>query len=116
MLKNFIALYTPIQAVVTISKSKAFKDKRILLSKIEIQYLKNYLSILSIFTRATTKLQAEEYPTIYYLIPEIYRIYNRLETFKKEFQNISYYKNIKINSKYLYTNCFLIRILYSKTL
>jgi hypothetical protein len=91
MLKNFIALYTPIQAVVTISKSKAFKDKGILLTENEIKYLKNCLSILSIFIRVTTKLQAENYPTIYYLIPEVYRIYNRLEAFKEEFQNVSYF-------------------------
>ena len=56
MLKNFIALYSPIQAVITISKSKAFKDKSILLSEIEIKYLIDYLSILFIFTRVTIKL------------------------------------------------------------
>jgi hypothetical protein len=92
MLKNFITLYKPIKSVITISDSKAFKNKAILLSDSEIKYLENCLSIISIFIKATTKLQAEVYPTIYYLIPEIYNIYNKLEKFKEEFKNVSFLK------------------------
>jgi hypothetical protein len=43
-----------------------------------------------------TKLQAENYPTIYYIIPEIYKIYNKLENFKKEFK-----VNLFLNSSYI---------------
>lgn len=46
------------------------------------------LKIFSIFIKATTKLQAEKYPTIYYLVPEVYKIYTRLESIKDEF-NVS---------------------------
>ncbi len=28
------------------------------------------------------KLQAKKYPTIYYIMPEVYIIYNKLDTFK----------------------------------
>ena len=40
----------------TISNSKAFKNKDIILKQDEINYLQNCLSILSIFVKATTKL------------------------------------------------------------
>ena len=43
-------------------------------------------SLNLVFIKATTKLQAENYPTIYYIIPEVDKIYNRLETFKREFK------------------------------
>ena len=60
----------------------------------EIIYLEKCLTILSIFTKATTKLQAEKYPIIYYLILEIYNIYNKLKRLKEDFNqvNISIYK------------------------
>ena len=66
-----------------------------LLTNIKIIYLNNILNIISIFIKATTKLQAKEYPTIYYIIPEVYKIYNKLENFKKEFK-VSFFKFINI--------------------
>jgi hypothetical protein len=61
----------------------------------DIKYLKKCLNIFSIFVKATTKLQAEKYSTIYYLVPEIYNIYNRLKSIRNEY-NVSknrYYYN-----------------------
>jgi len=86
MLDNFLHIYEPIKVVINSFKSKAFKDKSLILTNIELNYLKNILSIISIFVKATTKLQAENYPTIYYIIPEVYRIYTRLENFKISFK------------------------------
>jgi hypothetical protein len=86
MLKNFIHLWKAIKSVIISSDSKAFKNKSLILTEIELKYLNNVLSILSIFVKATTKLQAEAYPTIYYIIPEVYNIYNKLEKFKEEFK------------------------------
>jgi hypothetical protein len=89
MLKNFLFLYKPIKSVITISDSKVFKNKAILLSDSEIEYLEKTLTIISIFIKATTKLQAEKYPTIYYIIPEVYNIYNKLEKLKEDFNSVS---------------------------
>jgi hypothetical protein len=89
MIKNFLYLYKPIQSVITISDSKVFKNKDILLTNQEIDYLNNCLTILLIFVKATTKLQAEKYPTAYYIIPELYLIYNKLEKAKDTFKNVS---------------------------
>ena len=75
MLDNFLHIYEPIKVVINSFKSKAFKDKSLILINIKLNYLKNILNIISIFIKATTKLQAENYPTIYYIIPEVYRIY-----------------------------------------
>ena len=86
MLKDFLYIYEAIKAVINSSKSKAFKNKSLVLTNIEITYLNNILNIISIFIKATTKLQAENYPTIYYIIPEVYKIYNKLEGFKREFK------------------------------
>jgi hypothetical protein len=86
MLKNFLHIYEAIKVVINSSKSKAFKNKALILTNIEIIYLNNILNIISIFIKATTKLQAEAYPTIYYIIPEVYKIYNKLEIFKKDFK------------------------------
>jgi hypothetical protein len=86
MLKDFLHVYKAIEVVINSSKSKAFKDKSLILTNIEITYLNNILNIISIFVKATTKLQAENYPTIYYIIPEVYKIYNRLEKFKESFK------------------------------
>ena len=88
MLKNFLYIYKAIKVVINSSKSKAFKNKALILINIEIIYLNNILNIISIFIKATTKLQAEAYPTIYYIIPEVYKIYNKLEIFKKDFKVI----------------------------
>ena len=74
--------------VINSFKSKAFKNKALIFIYIEIFFLKNILNIISIFIKATTKLQTKTYPTIYYIIPEVYKIYNKLEIFKKDFKVI----------------------------
>jgi hypothetical protein len=84
--KTFLYIYKAIKVVINSSKSKAFKDKSLILTDIEITYLNNILNIISIFVKATTKLQAENYPTIYYIIPEVYRIYTRLKNLKLNFK------------------------------
>ena len=70
----------------TILKNKAFKDKKLLIIEEEIIYLKNTLSILEVFVKATNKLQGQDYPTIFYTIPLIYNIYNNLKKLKEEFK------------------------------
>src|SRR2546427_30952 len=42
-------------------------------------------TILKVFVKATNKLQADLYPTIYYTIPLIYNIYNQLDKLKENF-------------------------------
>ena len=86
MLKDFLHIYKAIKVVINSSKSKAFKNKSLVLTNIKITYLNNILNIISIFVKATTKLQAKNYPTIYYIILEVYKIYNKLEGFKREFK------------------------------
>jgi hypothetical protein len=86
MLKDFLHIYKAIKVVIKSSKSKALKNKSLVLTNIEITYLNNILNIISIFVKATTKLQAENYSTIYYIILEVYKIYNKLESFKIEFK------------------------------
>jgi hypothetical protein len=86
MLKNFLHIYEAIKVVINSSNSKAFKNKSLVLTNIKITYLNNILNIISIFVKATTKLQAENYPTIYYIILEVYKIYNKLKSFKREFK------------------------------
>ncbi len=90
------------------TNSKVFtKNKEALILKdTDITYLEKCLKIFSIFIKATTKLQAEKYPTIYYLIPEVYNIYNRLESIRDE---------LKVsNLPYLITLYILIYLLESK--
>jgi hypothetical protein len=84
MINNFLNLYIPIRNVIQNSNNKIFKDKKLLFLDKEILYLKNTLIILNIFVKAITKLQAEKYPTIYYILPYIYRIYIQLERIKTE--------------------------------
>jgi hypothetical protein len=67
-------------------KLQAFKNKSLILTDIELNYLRNILNILTIFIKVTIKLQAKNYPIIYYIILEIYKIYNRLKGFKETFQ------------------------------
>ena len=86
MLRDFLNIYQVVKVIINSSKSKAFKDKSLILTDIEIIYLNNILNIISIFVKATTKLQAEKYPTIYYIIPEVYKIYKKLQDFKTEFK------------------------------
>ena len=100
ILKNFI--YIAIKVVINSSNLKAFKNKSLVLTNIEITYLNNILNIILIFIKAITKLQAENYPTIYYIIPEVYKIYNKLENFKKEFK-----VSLFLNSSYIINNIIL---------
>jgi hypothetical protein len=86
MLDNFLHIYEPIKVIINSSKSKAFKDKSLILINIKLNYLKNILSIISIFIKAIIKLQAENYLTIYYIIPEVYWIYTQLKNFKISFK------------------------------
>ncbi len=78
MLNNFLILYKPINIVIQNSNNKAFKDKKLLISKEELLYIKNALLILKIFIKATNKLQADNYTTKYYMLPLLYNIYNQL--------------------------------------
>jgi hypothetical protein len=93
MLKHFLHIYDPIRVVINSFKAKAFKNKGLVLTKIELLYLKNLLNIISIFVKATTKLQADKYPTIYYIIPEVYKIYSKLEKAKSEYKVSLPFKN-----------------------
>jgi hypothetical protein len=86
MLFNFLEVWLPIKSTITISNSKAFKNKSIILKDSEIKYLKDIFNILNIFISATTKLQADKYPTICYLIPLIYSIYNKLNNIRITYQ------------------------------
>ena len=80
MLKDFLNLWDPIKAVIYASSEKSFKRKEdILLLDSDIDYLKLILYIISIFVETTTKLQAKNYPTIYYIILHIYILYNKLK-------------------------------------
>lgn len=79
MLNNFLNLYKPINIVIQNSNNKAFKDKKLLISDEELIYLKNTLLILKIFVKATNKLQADKYPTIYYTLLLLYSIYIQLD-------------------------------------
>ena len=88
MINDFLNLYPAIKLVMINSKNKAFKKKTLFLDNNEIEYLKQVLKILKVFVKATIKLQGEKYPTIYYTIPYIYQIYNKLDTLKSEFSNI----------------------------
>ena len=105
MLKYFLNLWPAIKSVINISDSKAFKKNKNILSLTDsdIAYLEKYLKIFSIFIKATTKLQAEKYPTIYYLVPEVYKIYTRLESIRNEF-NVSLLPPLIL---YIYTNLIL---------
>ena len=93
-----------INTIIKLFKTKAFKDNKLKLSENEIEYLRKYLKIFEIFIKAITKLQAEKYPTIYYLIPIVYDIYNKLNRVKEKL-NVSYFfSNIHsrlISLKYL---------------
>ena len=86
MLKNFLDLKKPIETVINISESKAFKSKDLFLSQNEYKYLEDCLTILKIFVLATTKLQGNKYPTIYYTIPFVYQLFQQLELLQKTFK------------------------------
>jgi hypothetical protein len=64
----YIYIYEAIRVVITSSKSKAFKDKSLLFTNIKFFFLNNILNNISIFIKATIKLQAENYPIILLLL------------------------------------------------
>ncbi len=100
MLRDFLNIYQAIKVVINSLNSKAFKNINLIFTDIEIIYLNNILNIISIFIKATTKLQAEKYPTIYYIIPEIYKIYKKLKDFKNKFRVSLYLFILNFINKY----------------
>jgi hypothetical protein len=56
MLKNFLHIYKVIKVVINSSNSKAFKNKSLVLTNIEITYLNNILNIILIFVKVIIKL------------------------------------------------------------
>jgi hypothetical protein len=56
MLRDFLYIYKPIKVVINSSKSKAFKNKSLILIDIKIIYLNNILNIISRFIKAIIKL------------------------------------------------------------
>jgi hypothetical protein len=56
MLKDFLHIYKAIKVVINSLKSKAFKNKSLVLTNIKITYLNNILNITPIFVKAITKL------------------------------------------------------------
>jgi hypothetical protein len=107
MLNNFLIIYQPISIVIQNSNNKAFKNKRLLILEEEIVYLKNTLLILKVFVKATNKLQADKYPTIYYTVPMLYNIYIQLERIKGELI-VSYIINLFILYINFYRNFHLL--------
>jgi hypothetical protein len=91
MLRNFLHLWPAIEVVITTSQTKAFKKNRdlLILTNSELLFLEDCLSIFDVFVKATTKLQAEKYPTMYYLLPEMYKIYKKLEDLKVTLNRVS---------------------------
>jgi hypothetical protein len=89
MLENFLNLWPTVKIIIQLSKSKIFKNKYLILFENKIKCLEKGLKILKIFVKVTTKLQAKVYPTIYYMISEIYAINSRLDRVKTEL-NISF--------------------------
>jgi hypothetical protein len=92
MLNNYLNLWPAIEVTINRSSAEYFKKNKAILtfSARELNYLENCSKIFSIFIKPTIKLQAEKYPTIYYLLPEIYKLYIKLEALKGEI-NISFY-------------------------
>jgi len=74
---DFLYIYEAIKVVINSLKSKAFKNKSLVLSNIKI---------ISIFIKTIIKLQAKIYPTIYYIILKVYKIYTCFKGFKEKFQ------------------------------
>jgi hypothetical protein len=92
MLNNYLNLRPAIEVAINRSSAEYFKKNKatLILSAQELNYLENCSKIFSIFIKPTTKLQAEKYPTIYYLLPEIYKLYTKLKALKEEI-NVSFY-------------------------
>jgi hypothetical protein len=97
MLINYLNLRPAIEVAINRSSVEYFKKNKtiLILSARELNYLENCSKIFSIFIKPTTKLQAEKYPTIYYLLPGIYKLYTKLEAFKKGI-NVSFYSYLFI--------------------
>ena len=75
MLERFLDIYRPISNAIETSTTLNEKNRRILrFSEEDIKYLHDCLDIFKIFIYASTKLQAENYPTIQYIYPYIYQI------------------------------------------
>jgi len=96
MLKDFLHVYNAIRVIINNFKAKTFKNKSIILTNNKLIYLKNILSIIKIFVKVTTKLKAENYPTIYYIILEVYKIYIKLEGFRDSFKVSKFFKRNRI--------------------
>jgi len=99
MLKDFLDFKKPINIVINISESKAFKSKDLFISQNEYKYLKDCLTILKMFVLATKKLQGHQYSIIYYTIPFIYQIFTQLEILQKQYKVSIYFifkKNLYI--------------------
>jgi len=109
MLCNFLYLWPAIKAVILSSNTKAFKKNQnvLLLNNADIIFLTKCLRIFEVFVKATTKLQADKYPTIYYLLLEVYNNYNKLETIKGDLNQVS-----KLVYKYKYILIYYLRALY----
>lgn len=77
-----------------------------------MKYLETCLRVFNIFVKATTKLQAEKYPTIYYLLPEVYSIYTKLENIRDELNLVRtfFYILLYIYILTLYQEVFTIAI------
>ena len=56
MLKDFLYFIKAINATIQLSEIKAFKDNKLILFEIEIEYLGKCLKIFEIFIKATIKL------------------------------------------------------------
>jgi hypothetical protein len=97
ILSNYLNLRPAIEVAINRSSAEYFKKNKtiLILSARELNYLENCSKIFSIFIKPTTKLQAEKYPTIYYLLLEIYKLYTKLEALKGEI-NISFYSYLFI--------------------
>ncbi len=92
MVNNYLNLQPAIEVAINQLSTEYFvKNKTILiLLAQELKYLENCSKIFSIFTKPTTKLQAEKWPTISYLLLEIYKLYTKLQDLKREI-NVSFY-------------------------
>jgi hypothetical protein len=97
MLSNYLNLRPAIEVAINQSSAEYFKKNKtiLILSAQELNYLENCSKIFSIFIKPTTKLKAEKYLTIYYLLSEIYKLYTKLNTLKEEI-NVSFYSYLFI--------------------
>jgi len=73
MLKDFLYIIKLINATISLLNIKIFKNNKLIIFNSKIEYLKKCLKIFNLFIKTTTKLQAENYPTIYYLCYDIHK-------------------------------------------